>query len=173
MTRPHQSAGHARHEALLDLYVDGELSFADQPALFAHLADCAACRAQFNALMAFRVAARQEHLPVTPSMDAAFFARLDQAKRARPHPAATRAEDRQPFRGLERRVSVRTALVFSLVLFAVGLLFARPVDPEPAAVPVRVVETEDPAEALYVIYPGITIEDERNASRSERAVDTD
>lgn len=161
MTTSHQPEGHAQHEALLDLYVDGELPFADQPTLFAHLADCAVCRAQFNALMAFRVAARQEHLPVTPSMDAAFFARLDQAKRTRPHAPATRAEDRQPFRGLRRRVSIRTALVFSLVLFAIGLLSAQPGETESPRVPARVVETADPAEALYVIYPGITVEDER------------
>ncbi|MEL6705209.1 MAG: zf-HC2 domain-containing protein [Bacteroidota bacterium] len=172
MTTPHLPAGrdhqsHAQYEVLLDLYVDGELSFADQPALFAHLADCTACRAQFNALMAFRVAARQEHLPVTPAMDAAFFARLDQAKRTRPHPAATRAEDRQPFRGLKRRVSIRTALVFSLVLFAVGLLTAQPAEPEPSAVPVRIVDDADPAEALYVIYPGITVEEEREEAGAE------
>ncbi|MEM6784225.1 MAG: zf-HC2 domain-containing protein [Bacteroidota bacterium] len=167
MTNQSLPAGHNHYEALLDLYVDGELPFADQPALFAHLAECATCRAQFNALMAFRVAARQDYLPVTPSMDAAFFARLDQAKRARPHPPGARAEDRQPFRSLKRRVSVRTALLLSLVLFAVGLLSARPSDPEPPVVPVRVADMPEAAQALYVIYPGITVEDERDEDEAE------
>ncbi|MEM8559519.1 MAG: zf-HC2 domain-containing protein [Bacteroidota bacterium] len=149
---------HTHPEELLNLYVDGELPFEDQPALFAHLADCADSRAQFNALMAFRTASRQEHLPVTPAMDAAFFARLDQAKRTRPHAPATRAEDRRPFRGLKRRVSMRTTLVLSLVLFAVGLLSARTPEPEVPPRPVQIVGDTEP---VYVIYPGITVEDDR------------
>ncbi|MEL6773018.1 MAG: hypothetical protein AAFP18_18310, partial [Bacteroidota bacterium] len=84
----------------------------------------------------------------------------------RPWPASP-AEDRQPFRGLKRRVSIRTALVFSLVLFAVGLLTAQPAEPEPSAVPVRIVDDADPAEALYVIYPGITVEEEREEAGAE------
>ena len=70
-----------RAETLLNLYADGELPSARQAELFAHLARCAACRAQFNALLAFRLAARQEVLAVPPAADEAFFAHIDRLRR--------------------------------------------------------------------------------------------
>ncbi|MGB3544525.1 anti-sigma factor family protein, partial [Rubrivirga sp.] len=76
-------------EVLLNEYVDGELEPARQPELFQHLAGCAECRAQFDALLAFRLGARQEALAVPATVDAALFARLDRSRR-QTHRAADR-----------------------------------------------------------------------------------
>ena len=156
MTRPDPPAFCADDdaEALLNEYVDGELDHARQPALFAHLAACADCRDQFDALLAFRLAARQEPLAVPASADAALFARLDDVRRA-----SRRAPDRRAARGpwggaLRRRVSVRALLAVAVAAVVVGTVLApRPVPP-PAE---RVVETALPDGMLYVIDPGVTV----------------
>lgn len=144
-------------EMWLNEYVDGELDGALQPALFGHLAGCAGCRAQFDALLAFRLAARQEPLAVPASADAALFARLDDLRRT-----SRRAPDRRAERGawggaLRRRVSVGATLAVAGLAVVIGLVFA-PRDPAPAPVTERVVETVLSDGTLYVIDPGVTVE---------------
>ena len=143
-------------EVLLNEYVDGELSPALQPALFAHLAECADCRAQFDAFFAFRLAVRQEPLAVPPAVDAAIFARLDGARRAGRRAPDRRAE-RAPLGGaLRRRVSVGLALAVAGVAVFVGTALAE----EPPAAPPedRVVETFLDDGPLYLIDPGVSVE---------------
>ena len=71
------TCSHAMEEAL-NLYMDGELPFAEQPVLFAHLATCDPCRRMLGAMMEFRRMSRQEVCPVPPAVDEAFFRRLDE-----------------------------------------------------------------------------------------------
>ena len=152
-------------ELLLNLYVDAELSSAGQAELFAHLATCAGCRTQFNALLAFRLAARQEALIVPPAADEAVFAQIDRLRRAS-HPAPDRAAERRRISApLRQRVPVGTALLAAVVIVAIGL-FVRPapVAEAPAAPAYRLTETvTDDGNALYIIDPGITVEVEKLA----------
>lgn len=164
---------HADAERLLNEYVDGELRSADQPALFTHLATCAACRAQFNALLAFRLAARQEPLDVPPAADAALFARLDRTRRvARRQP--DRSVDRQPFGGaLRRRVSVGVALAAVGLVVALGAAFGSQPTPASAAPGgPRVTLTVLDDGALYLVDPGVTVEARAPADR-RRTLDAD
>lgn len=152
-------------EILLNEYVDGELDPARQPDLFAHLAACADCRVQFDALLAFRLGARQEPLAVPASSDAALFARLDGLRRTpgRRTPPDRRA-DRAPLGGaLRRRVSVGAMLAVAGVAIVLGTVLA-PSQAQPPH-PERVVEAVLPDGALYLIDPGITVE----AARTEAA----
>ena len=143
-------------EVLLNEYVDGELDPARQPALFAHLAECADCRAQFDALFAFRLAVRQEPLAVPPAVDAAIFARLDGARRAGRRAPDRRAE-RSPLGGaLRRRVSVGLALVVACAAVVVGATLAE--EPRPAPPEDRVVETFLDDGPLYLLDPGVSVE---------------
>lgn len=142
-------------EALLNEYLDGELGPARQPELFAHLAACAGCRSQFDALLAFRLGARQEPLAVPPSADAALFARLDGVRR-RTRQAPDRRADRAPLGGaLRRRVPVGAMVVVALLAVLVGSVIATDA-PAP-----RVVEAVLEDGTLYVIDPGVTVEAER------------
>ncbi len=143
-------------EMLLNEYLDGELDPVRQPDLFGHLAACADCRAQFDAMLAFRLAARQEPLPVPATADAALFARLDRTRRTTRRTPDRRA-DRAPLGGaLRRRVSVGAMLAVAGLAIVIGSVLTPP--PEPAAPPERVVETVLRDGALYLIDPGITVE---------------
>ncbi|MEM6286195.1 MAG: zf-HC2 domain-containing protein [Bacteroidota bacterium] len=152
-------------EGLLNEYIDGELAPTRQPELFTHLATCAECRMQFDALLAFRLGARQESLAVPPSADAALFARLDTLRRTPGRRAAPdRAAERAPLGGaLRRRVSVGAMLAVAAVAVIVGsaLTPPEPTAQAPAAPQDRVVEAVLEDGALYLIDPGITVEAER------------
>lgn len=142
-------------ELLLNEYLDGELDPADQPELFGHLAECAGCRAQFDAMLAFRLAARQEPLAVPATADAALFARLDRVRRVNDR-APDRRADRAPLGGaLRRRVSVGAMLAVAGLAIVIGSVLAS--SPPPPA-PERIVETVLRDGALYLIDPGITVE---------------
>lgn len=148
-------------EVLLNEYLDGELDPARQPELFGHLAACAACRSQFDAMLTFRLAARQEPLPVPATADAALFARLDRVRRTSRQMPDRRA-DRAPLGGaLRRRVSVGAMLAVAGLAIVVGSVLAP--SPAPAAPQERVVETVLRDGALYLIDPGVTVE----ATRAE------
>ena len=151
-------------EVLLNEYVDGELDPARQPALFGHLAACAGCRAQFDALLAFRLAARQEPLAVPASADAALFARLDRVRRQSPR-ARMRRADRSALGGaLRQRVSVGAMLaVVCVAAFLGSVLASDAATPPPDE---RVVEAVLEDGSLYLIDPGVTVEAPR-AVRSE------
>ena len=145
-------------EMMLMEYVDGELDAGHQPALFGHLAACAECRAQFDALLAFRLAARQEPLVVPASADAALFARLDDQRRTARRTPDRRA-DRAPLGGaLRRRVSVGAMLAVAGLAVVIGSVLAP--REEAAAEPPRdrVVEAVLEDGTLYLIDPGVTVE---------------
>jgi anti-sigma factor RsiW len=141
-------------EELLNLYVDGELPLDRQSELFAHLAESRDARLQFNALMDFRLATRMDAIAVAPAVDEALFRRID-GLRANAQRTAQRAEDRRPFRALRHRVTVGAALVAVAFVLVLGALVPGPPPPET----VRIVPVEH-AEPVYVIYPGLTVEDE-------------
>jgi anti-sigma factor RsiW len=148
-------------ERLLNLYVDGELTGGEQAKLFAHLSTCAACRAQFNVLLAFRLASRQETFVVPPAVDEAVFARIDRLRRA-PGFTSDRVSERRFFGGqIHRRVSFRSALLAAVVLIAFGLAVRPTPTPDAAASTYHVTETVIDDGALYVIGPGVTVEGKR------------
>ncbi len=151
-------------EEALNAYLDGELSFEAQPALFAHLAACDRCRRTLAAMMEFRRMSRQEVLAVPAAVDDAFFRRLDQIKRRDAH--VDRSADRRPLGQRRARVSLRAAAAASLMLFVAGLLFPHQAGETPVALLVEGSEERvelRPAapfrsEAIYVFYPGLTVE---------------
>lgn len=131
-------------EALLNLYVDGELPLDRQAGLHAHLAACAACRVQFNALMAFRLAVRQDALALAPAADERFLARIDGLRRSRTTDRAPRP--RRPVRERLRTHALAVAAVGAIIF---GAWLATPPAPEP--------EPEPPNE-LIIQLPAVTIE---------------
>lgn len=143
-----------RTEDLLNVYVDGELPLDQQGDLFARLADDREARAQFNALMAFRLATRVDAMPIPPAVDEALFARIDDIRGNQQ--AMRRAEDRRPFRALRRRVTVGTALAVATVIVVVRMLLPAPVEAV-SAVEAAPAET---ANTIYVVWPGVTVEDD-------------
>ena len=148
-------------EMLLNLYVDGELPSGEQAELFGHLSTCVACRAQFNVLLAFRLASRQETFVVPPAADEAVLARIDRLRRT-PRPAPVRVSERRFFGGqVHRRVSLRSALLAAVVLIVFGLAVRPGTTPDAAALSYYVTETVIDDGALYVIGPGVTVEDKR------------
>lgn len=151
-------------EELLNLYIDGELSFAEQPPLFAHLASCACCRRTLEAVLSFRRISRQESFVVPPALDDGFFKRLDQHKRR--NNSIDRRADRRPLWQARTPVSLRAAATIAGILFLAGLMV--PVNAGETVAPSFVegidehVEFPDPAlllrEPVYVFYPGLTVE---------------
>ncbi len=153
-------------EEALNLYLDGELSSEMQPFLFAHLSVCASCRRRFDAVLKFRRMSRQEYLVVPPSVDDAFFEKLAQHKKVALR--VDRASDRRPLWNLRTPVSLRSALIVALVLFLVGVMLPgsttygdRAAEVLGEEERVEFVDLELPPsrfEAVYVFYPGLTIE---------------
>ncbi|NBC16535.1 MAG: hypothetical protein GVY18_04365 [Bacteroidetes bacterium] len=151
----------ASWEAALNEYVDGELPMEAQPRLFAHLATCAPCRRTLEAVLAFRRMSRQEPLAVPPAADDAVFRRLDQVKQR-----AERVDRNARQRSLwtaPTPLSLGAAAMVAVVLFVVGLLVPMQLDEADSTALVsagmeRVEFEPAPAEAVYVFYPGLTVE---------------
>lgn len=146
-------------EETLHHYVDGELPFEEQPVLFAHLSACPHCRMLLEGVLQFRRMSRQERIAVPPAADEAFLKRLACHKANRP------SAERRPRRALFRRVAVAVAVV----LFLVGVFFPLQAGEESASVATAVEEEqvappafEPTRAALYVFYPGLTVEAERD-----------
>ena len=170
------SCGTAMEEAL-NLYVDGELPLEAQPALFAHLARCEGCRHALAGVLEFRRLSRQEPIAVPPAADDAIMGRL--AKRKSALERVDRAADRRPLWQARAPVSLRAAAAVALVVFCLGLLI--PHRAAPPAPPTSEVQGEEErvrfqeqervrvAEAVYVIYPGLTIEAFKAARGDDRA----
>ncbi|MGI9175470.1 MAG: anti-sigma factor family protein [Rhodothermales bacterium] len=155
-------------EEALSLYVDGELPSATQPALFTHLASCEACRQTLTATLEFRRFSRQETITVPPAVDEAIMKRLAQRKAT--HDRTDRAAQRRPLWQARIPVSLRAAAALGLVAFFTGLLVPNRVAQAPEVVVeatstvqgeeerVRFYDPVRVAEAVYVIYPGLTVE---------------
>ena len=146
-------------EEALNLYMDGELPFTEQPGLFAHLATCDQCRRILGAMMEFRRMSRQEVCPVPPAVDEAFFHRLDEIK-ARSH-RVDRYEDRRPLWQTRAPVSLRAATMAAALLFGAGLFFPQTAGEPFSVAPVEVQEERVefiPLVPVYVFYPGVTVE---------------
>ncbi len=150
----------------LNLFIDGELGLDEQAALFAHMADCVACRRDLEHFMRFRRMSRAEHLAVPPAFDDSFFKRLD-ALRVTTH-RVDRAGDRRSLWQHKTPISFRAVVIAASLVFLSGLLFpANPPEKTPAGEVSGVDETIEfvdmaPAPAstatLYVFYPGLTVE---------------
>lgn len=163
-TTPDAEACSPLLEEALNLYADGELGLASQPALFAHLATCDACRQTFSALLEFRRLSRQEVMPVPAAADDAFFQRLDVLKRRTER--VDRVAERRPLWHLRTRISLSLAASVAVLLFTLGVLLPR--DTSEALVVPRIEGTEERVEfpppvplrheAVYVFYPGLTVE---------------
>ena len=157
------ACGHPDAEEWLNLYLDGELDAAAAPQFFGHLAACAGCRRQFESALAFRMAVRQEALPVSPAVDARVLARLDRSRRGTVR-MRDRRRDRAPLGGaLRQRVSVGAMLVITLVAVMAAALL--PSGPAPAAdgAPVRLARVVLDDGPIYLIAPGLTVEADRDA----------
>ena len=152
----------------LNLYLDGELPFGQQQALFAHMTACTSCRETMESVLAFRRMSRQEYLAPPPAADDRFYERLAQMKAA--GQGRNRSSDRAPLWQARRVVSVRGAVTAIAAVFVVGLLL--PMSSTSARTQVFF-ETEQvdltapvdfaPPSSIresytYVFYPGITIE---------------
>ena len=156
-------------EDALNLYVDGELPLAAQPALFAHLVTCETCRQTLAATLEFRRFSRQETVTVPPALDEAIMERVAQRKST--HDRTDRAAQRRPLWQARIPVSLRAAAALGLVAFLSGLFVpsytapeARTPEPEVTSTVqgeeerVRFYDPVRVAEAVYVIYPGLTVE---------------
>ena len=151
----------ASWEDALNRYVDGELPFEAQSSLFAHLATCATCRRTLEAVLAFRRISRQEPLAVPSAADDAFFRRLDQVKHRADR--VDREAERRTLWTMRTPVSLGMAAMVAAVLFLVGLMMPMHLDQsEPTDLVTAGMERVElepaPTEAVYVFYPGLTVE---------------
>jgi anti-sigma factor RsiW len=159
-----------RLEETLNHYLDGELTFDQQPVLFAHLAACDPCRRTLAATMDFRRMSRQEVVSVPGAVDDTFFQRLDQLKHRTDR--LNRSADRRPLWNSRTPISLRAASALALVLFLAGFFFPQHIS-DSLEVPLGVEgvgeRVELPpvppfrSEAVYVFYPGLTVEAQRDA----------
>ena len=160
---PDAAACNPAMEEALNLYADGELDAAAQPALFAHLAGCVTCRHTLAALLEFRRVSRQELMLVPAAADDAFFQRLDDLKRRTDR--VDRVAERRPLWQRRPRISLSLAACLALLLLGLGTLVPRSTD---TVVQPRIEVLEERiefaplvpvrGEAVYVFYPGLTVE---------------
>lgn len=150
-------------EEALNLYMDGELPFAEQPLLFTHLAACDRCRCIMGAMLEFRRMSRQEVLSVPSVVDEAIFERLNQVKKRSNR--IDRYRDRRPLWQIRASMSLRAAALAAVMLFGAGLMFPQDIG-SPLAVK-AVVAQEEPVEehspilfpqVIYGYHPGLTVE---------------
>lgn len=151
----------------LNLYLDGELPFSRQQALFSHMTTCQDCRSVMEAVLTFRRMSRQEYINLPPAADDRFFKRLAELKSAGDQ--RNRSLERAPLWQARRTISVRAGMSAVAVVFLFGVLL--PVV-SPGAGPTVHFEAERvnlmepvawaPPEIketyVHVFYPGLTIE---------------
>ncbi|OZC03308.1 anti-sigma factor [Rubricoccus marinus] len=151
-------------EMLLNEYLDGELDLGREPDLFSHLATCGGCRRQFEAMLAFRLAVRQEPLAVPPALDQRVLARLDETRRLtirRPN----RRADRAPLAGaLRRRVPVSVALAVTVLAVFIAAMLPTNAPAPASADSVRLARVTLSDGPLYVIEHDVTVEADREAA---------
>ena len=151
-------------EEAVNLFLDGESDASEQPAMFSHLAECPDCRRRFQAVLAFRRLSRVEVVSVPPVVDAELMERLDILLKRR-------SDDGSDARSLwtsHARVGVAraAALVVGVFLLGVGMAHvSEPADIRVSAMQERVelggMEILRHVEPVYVFYPGIIIEADR------------
>jgi anti-sigma factor RsiW len=155
-------------EASINLFLDGELAFEDQADVYRHLADCEDCRRYVDSLLVVRRIIREENLSVPPQVDEAFFERLAAHKSA-----VTEAVERsnRRFRRREQLPKISRALTLGAIaaLIVGGVITTSGESPAPGG---EVVGEEELVNfpryapllrdqgAVYVFYPGLTIEAE-------------
>ena len=152
----------------LNEFMDGELNIHDQPALFAHLSECAECRRELDGVMNFRRFSRSERLSAPPSMDVGMFKRLRKQKSILAR--IDRAEDRKPLWSIRKAVSVRATVLTVLLVFFMGLFYPSTAERSELAASGYVTGADELTEfpdlglspwttrTLYVFYPGVTVE---------------
>lgn len=152
-------------EEAVNLYVDGELPLEHHADLFAHLAQCEACRRTLDSVIKFRRYGRDELLTVPPALDEAFLGRLASVKSR--HEQVDRAEDRGPLWTMRRPVSLGSGALAAILVFVAGLLLSSEETVLPTGLVVGEQERLEFADTtpaierpntLYVFYPGLTIE---------------
>lgn len=153
-------------EDALNRYLDGELGLEKQPELFAHLAECPACRARMDAVLSFRRIAREEYIAVPQTADERFMERLADLKERVDR--VDRAGDREPLWQSRRSVSLGTTVLMAACLFLLGLYLPRFTTEqtlEPVTGEQEMVDLEAPVfgvmNTVYVITPGVTVESPR------------
>ena len=152
-------------EERLNVYAGGELDVGSQATLFAHLAACEDCRTYLERVMSFRRLLREERIRVPPRGDIQLFERIAEIRRA--NMRSDRLHDPDPVWGARGTISLKTGLAVASVVFVCGLLFGSLTSADPAYSVVGDQEAVafDPgvasADAVYVFYPGLTIEADR------------
>lgn len=148
----------AAGEEALNLYIDGELPVDAQPEFFHHLASCESCRRFMSVMMDFRRMSRCEGLVVPSALDNAFFKMLDKSKKRSRR--RDRYADRRPLWQVRGTISLRTGLLFAVMLFGAGLLFPHTAGIQSKArLELRELSGEPGSQhVMYVFYPGLTIE---------------
>ncbi len=161
-------------EEELNLYLDGELPFADQPRLFSRLASCLVCREQFNATMRFRQLAREERIELPPAVDDAFFRKL--AERQKSPLRVNRYADRRPLWEVRRQISLRSIAFGIILAFVSGIQFGdgafdRFFDQTRIRQQVEYVSLEEAAAPVphYLIFPGLMVEEDSHFQEQEEA----
>lgn len=153
-------------EELLHSYVDADLAIADQPKLFAHLAECESCRLQLDSILLFRRQIRLERIVVPAEVDASFMLLLE--KKRQESTVESVKHERRPVWRRNLYLSRGVATLLALLLVAVGFTLPRvPVvhDVTPVVLghqeSVDLIESGTRSEPVYVFYPGVTVEGER------------
>lgn len=152
----------------LNLFVDGELPIVDQAAMFKHLAECERCRHYFDGLLTLRRMMSEEVIKVAPAQDEAFLRRLAKYRSA-VQPSKKRVERRRQIRRMTP-VAGRAAVGAAVVLLVLTSLMPSPQtdvvlsehvfgEEELVNFGATTAPNRDRG-AVYVFYPGLTIEAE-------------
>ena len=153
------------HEESVHLFLDGELPFSAQPAMFAHLAHCAACRQILHGMMDFRRMGSQEVLLVPPKADDSVLETLELSKQRQTR--RDRYYERRPLWQARATLSFRTVAALAALFFVSGVLL--PHEVARTQVPVIAMEQHveqglrgQRLELLYVLHPGLMVEATRD-----------
>lgn len=161
-----QDMTYCSEEELLYSYVDADLAISDQPKLFAHLAECESCRLLLDSVLLFRRQIRLERIVVPAEVDASFMSLLEK-KRQESDVGAVHHE-RRPVWRRNFYLSRGVATLLAFLLVAVGFTLPRVSDGSDV-IPVvlghqesvDLIESGTRSVPVYVFYPGVTVEGER------------
>jgi predicted anti-sigma-YlaC factor YlaD len=154
----------ALHNEDLDLYLDGELLLIHESTLFRHLSQCAECRDYLNGVLAFRRISREEFLEVPLRADDRLLARIEGIRQTEQKTARLHTHD--SLWSARATVSVRSlVLAFGAVLVSAVILSGLG-ESSPGYVlteqeRVHFDQTPSIVSEVYVFYPGLTVEAER------------